>query len=99
MNITFLFIVTSNDVTINLVIMLLHPFLKFNSELKPVKSPVKLVLDVERFYGAIALSYPRRVRVRAMVKLSAAFFHDESSITIGGYESAIAPILYYYLFR
>ena len=30
------------------------------------------------------------VRVRATVKLSAAFFHDESSITIGGYESAIA---------
>ena len=35
-------------------------------------------------FGAIALSYPSRVRVRAMVKLSAAFFHDESSITIGG---------------
>ena len=34
--------------------------------------------------GAIALSYPPRVRVRAMVKLSAAFFNDESSITIGG---------------
>ena len=35
---------------------------------------------------------PPRVRVRATVKLSAAFFHDESSITIGGgYESAIAP--------
>ena len=31
------------------------------------------------------------LRVRAMVKLSAAFFHDESSITKGGYESAIAP--------
>ena len=42
--------------------------------------------------GAIALSYPPRVRVRATVKLSVAFFHDESSITIGGgYESAIAP--------
>ena len=43
--------------------------------------------------GAIALLYPPRVRVRATVKLSAAFFHDESSITIGGggYESAIAP--------
>ena len=36
---------------------------------------------------------PPRVRVRATVKLSAVFFHDESSITIGGYESAIAPIL------
>ena len=35
--------------------------------------------------GAIALPYPARVRVRAMVKLSAAFFHDESSITIGGW--------------
>ena len=34
--------------------------------------------------GAIALSYSPRVRVRATVKLSAAFFHDESSITIGG---------------
>ena len=33
-------------------------------------------------FGAIALSYPPRVR--ATVKLSAAFFHDESSITIGG---------------
>ena len=41
--------------------------------------------------GTIALSYPPRVRVRATVKLSAVFFHDESSITIGGYESAIAP--------
>ena len=34
--------------------------------------------------GAIALLYPPMVRVRATVKLSAAFFHDESSITIGG---------------
>ena len=41
----------------------------------------------ERTSGAIALSYPPRVR--AMVKLSAAFFNDESSI--GGYESAIVP--------
>ena len=47
------------------------------------------------FFGAIALSYPPRVRVRATFKLSAAFFHDESSLTIGGgYESAIAPFLY-----
>ena len=38
---------------------------------------------VPRIFGAIALSYPR-VRVRATVKLSAAFFNDESSITIGG---------------
>ena len=36
------------------------------------------------FFGTIALSYPPRVRVRATAKLSAAFFHDESSITIGG---------------
>ena len=45
--------------------------------------------------GTIALSYPPRVRVRATVKLSATFFHEESSITIGagggGYESATAP--------
>ena len=34
--------------------------------------------------GAIALLNPPRVRVRATVKLSAMFFHDESSITIGG---------------
>ena len=42
----------------------------------------------------IALLYAR-VRVRATVKLSAVFFHDESSITIGGrgYESAIAPVI------
>ena len=40
---------------------------------------------------AIALSYPPRVRVTATVKLSAVFFHDESSITKGGggYKSAI----------
>ena len=43
-------------------------------------------------HGAIgiALSYPHRVRVRATVKLSATFFHDEPSTTKGGYESAIA---------
>ena len=34
--------------------------------------------------GATALSYPARVRVRATVKLSAAFFDDESSIAKGG---------------
>ena len=33
--------------------------------------------------GAIALLYPPTVRVRATVKVSAAFFRDESSITIG----------------
>ena len=37
--------------------------------------------------GAIALSYPSRVRVRATAKLSAAFFHDESSIIKVQYES------------
>ena len=37
-----------------------------------------------KIVGAIALSYPPRVRVRATAKLSAVFFHDESSITIGG---------------
>ena len=51
---------------------------------------------MQRFIGAvgIALSYPPRVKVRVTVKLSAAFFNDESSITIegGGYESAIAPV-------
>ena len=54
-----------------------------------------LLNEVPRYLGAIALSYPPRVRVRAKVKLSAAFFNDESSIiTIGGggYESAIAPV-------
>ena len=34
---------------------------------------------------------PHRVSIRATVKLSAAFLHDESSITKGGLESAIAP--------
>ena len=41
-------------------------------------------LCVLRNIGAIALSYPPRVRVKATVKLSAAFFHDESSMKIGG---------------
>ena len=40
---------------------------------------------VPRIFGAIALSYPR-VRVRATVKLSAAFFNDESLKTIGARE-------------
>ena len=40
--------------------------------------------------GAIALSYPLGLGL-GMVKLSAACFHDDSSITKGGYESAIAP--------
>ena len=47
-----------------------------------------------KIVSAIALLYPlSRVRVRATAKLSAAFFHDESSITIAGRgnESAIAP--------
>ena len=34
---------------------------------------------------------PPRVRVRATVKLSAAFLHDESPIIKGGNKSAIAP--------
>ena len=38
----------------------------------------------KKWPSAIALSYPPRVRVRATVQLSATFFHDESSITIGG---------------
>ena len=42
--------------------------------------PEKKILHPRKF-GAIALSYPPRVRVRAMVKLSAAFFDDDSSIT------------------
>ena len=46
---------------------------------------------IVRRNGAIALWYPPRVRVRATAKLTAVFFHDESPIIIGGYESAIAP--------
>ena len=52
---------------------------------------VKTGKEREEIVGAIALSYPPRVRVRATIKLSAAFFHDESSIIKGIYESAIAP--------
>ena len=52
---------------------------------------VKTGKEREEIVGAIALSYPPRVRVRATIKLSAAFFHDESSIPKGIYESAIAP--------
>ena len=45
--------------------------------------PEKKIVHPRKF-GAIALLYPpSMVRVRAMVKLSATFFHDESSITIG----------------
>ena len=43
--------------------------------------------------GAIALSYPPRVRVRATAKLSAAFFHDESSVTIGGVRKCNSTII------
>ena len=50
---------------------------------KKIKRKVSQNLDNLQ-NGAIALSYPPRVRVRATAKLSAAFFHDESSITIGG---------------
>ena len=58
--------------------------------------PASMYVLVHTFVGTIALSYPTRVRVRSMVKLSAAFFH-ESSITIGGggYKSAIAPFCLY----
>ena len=50
-------------------------------------------------FGAIELSYPPRVRVRATVKLSATFFHDESSITIiGKYKRAIALEIPHYFF-
>ena len=53
------------------------------------------------YLDVIAISYPPRVRVRATVKLSAVFFHEESSITKwgeGGYKSAIlAPLLTYLL--
>ena len=50
--------------------------------------------DIKTF-GGIALLCPPRARVRATVKLSATFFLDESSITIGGgYGSAIAPTLF-----
>ena len=60
-----------------------------------IKDLYLILARICRIYeGAIALLYPPRVRVRATVKLSAVFqpfFHNESSITIGGYESAIAP--------
>ena len=52
----------------------------------------KKSLEIKKI-GTIILSYPPppSVRVRATAKLSAVFFHDESSIIIGGYESAIVP--------
>ena len=52
--------------------------------MRKIKLISKFITSRPRKKGAIALSYPPRVRVRATVKLSAAFFHDESSITIGG---------------
>ena len=39
---------------------------------------------LESLFRTVALSYPSRVRVRATVKLPAAFFHYEPSITIAG---------------
>ena len=48
--------------------------------------------------GTIALSYPPRVRVRATVKLLAAFFHDESSITKGGVQKCNSA-QHYYVFK
>ena len=50
------------------------------------------------FFGAIALSYPPRVRVRATVKLSAAFFNDESSITIGGVRKSNSALSSWYVY-
>ena len=55
------------------------------------KSSGYLYLEEKGKKWHYALSYPPRVRVRATIKLSAAFFNDELSITIGGYKSAIAP--------
>ena len=52
--------------------------------MRKIKLISKFITSRPRKKGAIALLYPPRVRVRATVKLSAAFFHDESSITIGG---------------
>ena len=52
------------------------------------------MIGSKTFSALLHFRTPPRVRVRAMVKLSAVFFHDESSITIGGggeYESAIVP--------
>ena len=44
----------------------------------------KKSLEIKKI-GTIILSYPPpSVRVRATAKLSAVFFHDESSIIIGG---------------
>ena len=50
---------------------------------------MQVIKSLQHHFGAIAL------RVRALVKLSAVFFHGESSITIGrgGHKSAIAPII------
>ena len=70
-----------------------------------ILSIVKLFLSHKctHFFGRYCISVPPKVRVRATVKLSVAFFHDESSITNGGYESAIAPffpffVSWFYLF-
>ena len=42
------------------------------------------MIGSKTFSALLHFRTPPRVRVRATVKLSAAFFHDESSITIGG---------------
>ena len=50
------------------------------------------IMRIWKWKGTIALSYPLGLGLRATVKLSAAFFHDESSKAIGGYKSAIVPV-------
>ena len=42
-----------------------------------------MLLVAPTLMGAVTLSHSPRVRVRATVKLSVAFLHDESSITKG----------------
>ena len=53
--------------------------------------------DPWKFGAIIALSSPP-LGFRATVKLSEAFLHDESSITKGGYESAIVLEIPLYFF-
>ena len=51
------------------------------------------IMQIWKWKGTIALSYPLGLGLRrATVKLSAAFFHDESSKAIEGYKSAIVPM-------
>ena len=62
-----------------LIFVLLARYVRMHNFLGKSKQMQAIYQSLDQDIGAIALSYPSRVRLRATVKLSAVFFHDESS--------------------